>query len=56
MKEYLIRNIPDNLFKLVAQKSESIIPIVQKYISAPINVKDSNESKRPKLRDGFLQP
>ena len=41
----LIRNIPDNLFKLVAQKCESIIPIVQKYIPAPIKVKDSNEKE-----------
>ena len=28
----LIRNIPDNLFKLIAQKSESLIPIVEKYL------------------------
>ena len=41
----LISNIPDNLFKLVAQKCESIIPIVQKYIPAPIKVKDSNEKE-----------
>ena len=41
----LIRNILDNLFKLVAQKCESIIPIVQKYILIPIKVKDSNEKE-----------
>lgn len=42
----LIRNIPDNLFKLIAQKSESLIPIVQKYIHAPIKVKESNEKEK----------
>ena len=36
----LIRNIPDNFFKLVAQKCESIIPIVQKLYPC------SNKSKR----------
>ena len=41
----LIRNIPDNLFKFVAHKCESIIPIVQKYIPVSIKVKDSNEKE-----------
>ena len=31
----LIRNIPDDIFKLIAQKSESLIPIVQKYLDEP---------------------
>ena len=30
-----IRNIPDDIFKLIAQKSESLIPIVQKYLDQP---------------------
>ena len=31
----LIRNIPDDIFKLIAQKSESLISIVQKYLEEP---------------------
>ena len=42
----LIRNIPDNLFKLIAQKSESLIPIVQKYLDEPQKSSESINSDK----------
>ena len=40
----LIRNIPDDIFKLLAQKSKSLIPIVQKYLDKPQKSSESINS------------